>query len=418
MLIRMLQAHHPYGRTNVCWMPGDVVSVPRDLGNMLVNHWHAEPVPGEDKQDDWEYLRNYVGERPGDPGAFIPARNYLPFARAGNKILLIRKVGGLGDVLHVSLMLTEIKRQFPDCPLTFATARQYFRLFEGSGIDLLDQDEVFRGATVKGGIITSPVMDRFDIIEDVSTPCFLYESTQTYFGRDRLKWRPRLAIWSEWIGLKMNYDYLESPVKVTAPELTAARARYWPQPPYRQHPQTAVALCPISSNHARSLSAERWKPLKAALEAEGMQVAVFGVPYGDGGSHECGDSRDFVAAILAADVTVTVDSAASNICGIWKKPAVALYGITDGATYTGYYPTVAPLQLCDTPCCNEKVGGCGKRNPCCYHKFGISETVQAVKDQLEKANETELRMRGQDAKRVPERGRKAPARKRAPVPAR
>ena len=64
MLIRMLQAHHPYGRTNVCWMPGDVVSVPRDLGNMLVNHWHAEPVPGEDKQDDWDYLRNYVGERP------------------------------------------------------------------------------------------------------------------------------------------------------------------------------------------------------------------------------------------------------------------------------------------------------------------------------------------------------------------
>ena len=177
-----------------------------------------------------------------------------------------------------------------------------------------------------------------------------------------------------------------------------------------------MALCPISSNHARSLSAERWKPLKAALEAEGMQAAVFGVPYGDGGSHECGDAREFVAAILAADVTVTVDSAASNICGIWKKPAVALYGITDGATYTGYYPTVRALQLCETPCCNEKVGNCGKRNPCCYYKFDISETVAAVKGQLEKAkNEAQPGMRGQDAAGVSERGRKAPARKRAPV---
>ena len=316
MLIRLLQMHHPYGRTNIRWMPGDVVSVPRDLGYMLINHWHAEPVEGADQQDDWDHLRQYVGERPGDPGAYIPARNYLPFARAGNRILIIRKVGGLGDVLHVSLMLTEIQRQFPDCPLTFATARQYFRLFEGSGIDVIDQDEVFRGATVKGGVITSPVMDKYDIIEDVSTPCFLYESTQTYFGRDKLRWRPRLMIWSEWIGLKMAYDFLETPVKITAPEQTAARELYWPQPPYRQHRQPAVALCPISSNHARSMAPEHWKPLKAALEAEGYQVAVFGVPFDDGGSHECGDAREFVAAMLAADAIVSVDSAASNIAGI------------------------------------------------------------------------------------------------------
>lgn len=413
MLIRIKSTHHPRGLTNVVWNIGDIKSVPGDLGAELINLWHAEPAPGVEPGDDWDYLRTYIGERPGDPYAVINARNYLPFARAGQRILIIRKVGGLGDVLHCSLMLPEIMRQYPQCELTFATARQYHNLFDGAPFRVIDQDDVWRGATVRDGVISLPIADQYDIIEDVSTPCYLYESTQTYFGRDKLKWRPRLEIWSEWIGLKMAYEILECPVKITNEEQQQARDAYWPTPPYTTERKKAIALCPTSSNYIRSLSEGRWKPLKAELERKGYQVAVFGVPY-ESCSHECKDSRAYVAAMLAADCVVTVDSAASNIAGIWKKPCVALYGMTHGETYTRYYPTVRPLQWCETPCMQQHGTGCSMRTPCCYNKFDAIKLAENVDEVL---YEAKCRMRGEDvAESVGKSRRTRTARKRVAVP--
>ncbi len=351
------------------------MAVPQDLGQELLNLWLAEPAPDADAHDDWDALREAVGERPGDPGCTIIPRQYLPFIRPGEKILIIRKVGGLGDVLHCSLLLTEILRQHPDCPLTFATARKYFELFAGEKrFKLMDQDDVFRFARVKDGEIIKHGAGEFDVIEDVSTPCFNYESRGNYFGWDKIKWRPRVEIWSEWIGLKMDYEHLESPVVIRPEEIAAARAKYW-----RDDPRPKIAMCPTASAMMRNWDKVSWLPVYRSL-LEFADVTLFGTDYP--GSVECGGPRDYVAAILAADCTLTTDSAATNICGIWKRPAVCLYGITHGPTYVRHYPTVQAVQCCDTPCCNVKGTACKKRTPCCHSSVSAAYVVGLVKEKL------------------------------------
>ena len=97
------------------------------------------------------------------------------------------------------------------------------------------------------------------------------------------------------------------------------------------------------------------------------------------------------AVCAAAELIVSVDTAAFHWGGILGRPTLGLFNVNDGATYCRYYPTARAVQLCETPCINTKYRTCPKhytgRIPeipgvavsRCYHPNSVMQVLEAIR---------------------------------------
>lgn len=316
------------------------------------------PHPADPWKKQWEAMRRALGVQPFDPHLHWESKRRLSALVPGDTILLIRKYGGLGDILIVSCLVREILRRFPKNPLTLATPKAYHCLFRDvSGLALMDWERVCQSHRgVRGGIILSDVARQFTVTEDVSTPCHVWETLYKYFGGfgGPLLPQNRLDMWGDWIGVT-GIERPATCITITDDEVAHARRRHGIKADAR-----LALVAPVSALDAKDFP--YWRPVAEKLAESGFAVRLLGEPTKLPGQTviKAQDPREFLALVKGADLVVAVDSAALHAAGIMGVRCLGLFNINDGATYTRYYPTVRPLDLCvqGAPCIMARVHFC------------------------------------------------------------
>jgi len=369
------------------YMPGEVIRLPVEHASLFVGLGLAHPTQDTGNVrpfvDDMQRLRHDMGIRPYDPNVYFHDKSSLWDIQPGQKILIIRKYGGLGDILICSYLLQAIHERFPDNPLTFANPRRYRDLFEGvDWLHFLEYDDIFKDYNfIRGGVIANEVTEQYDVVEDVSTPCHIWEATFKNFDFDRagLLWRNRLDVWGNWVGV-YGFDKPTSCINIHPGEVKRARGKFF------GNAANPLLLAPMSALDAKDYPF--YDELRSRLVQLGWNVFLAGnkkyfmerepVPplYAQ-------NNRELLAMVGAADHVVTVDSAFLHATGIMGTPGAGIFNINDGATYCKYYPNITPVQLCDRPCIMLYCHQCQydyQMRKTCYPKDSVDRILAAVPD--------------------------------------
>jgi len=354
----------------------------------------------EAHQDAWSALRAQIGARPAGVLTFPARRSRLADLLPGEKLLLIRKYGGLGDILICSMLFPDLQDQYPDIHVTFAPPQKYHPLFEGSGLTLQPYESVFQhlGQDARRGIARSEFLSGYDLIEDLSMPCHLWENFFVAHGGTEggrgLRWRNRLDMWSRWFGLRVANP--RTCIVLRAEEKAEAR----------RHLRTLCGadrpvclLAPFAANRTKSYP---WfEDLARGLEADGWAVVLLhSKPVPGPTPAISGPPLRMMGAFCAvADLIVSVDTAAFHWGGILGRPTLGIYNVNDGAAYRTYYPTARIVQTCATPCLNTRYGTgngtCSQHTSealpiipglslsRCYPKASVEQILEAVRGYAE-----------------------------------
>ena len=315
----------------------------------------ARPANGE--QDPWTALRRLVGARPSGIVQFATRRSRLDDLRPGEKLLLIRKYGGLGDILISSMIFPMLADQYPQIRISYACPLRYHPVFQGSGLRLIPYEAVWSGRDVQlhRGNVRREILDRYDLIEDISIPCHVWENVFVAYGGidggHGLKWRNRLDMWARWFGLRIINP--RTNIVIREDERAAARVRL-ARTVRSDRPVCLIA--PWSVNRRKNYP---WfEDLASGLIRDGWAVALLhdrrfpvALPMLSGLSY-----RLMGAACAAADLIISVDTAAFHWGGILGRPTVGIFNVNDGAVYCRYHPTARFVQTCATPCINVRYG--------------------------------------------------------------
>lgn len=384
--------NHPHEWKSCRWRKDQVVDLPPDLvmklqDNNIVRLMNEIP-PADLRRisnEQWRKFREACGVHP-DPHVYYHSPRTFWCPRSGDKALIIRKYGGVGDVLICSYLLSILHKHYPEVELTFATPGSFHELFQGvRWLKLLDYERVKeQNSFVRGGVIRNEVAEAYDIVEDVSTPCHVHEQLFTLwdFSRGPIKWQNRLHMWLGAITPLGHADVKRprSCIKIGADEIAAARRKY-------DLAQERLALvCPVSNLDSKNFAWHR--QLCAMLVEAGYSVRLLGDHQKIKGQAvpviQTATLREFLAVIGAASLVLTVDSAALHGCGVMGTRGFGLFNINDGKTYCQFYPTVTPVQLCDHPCIARDFNRCkikafdGRQN--CYPANSVESVKQALKD--------------------------------------
>lgn len=308
--------------------------------------------------DSWTALRRAIGARPSGIVQFPTRRSRLDELQPGEKLLIIRKYGGLGDILISSMIFPMLAEQCPHISVTYACPKSYHPLFEGSGLVLRPYEDVFGGENhYHRGTVRASLLEEYDLIEDISIPCHVWENFFVDYGGidgdgHGLRWRNRLDMWARWFGLRVENP--RTNIAIRDGEKHAARHLLTLRLGAPHRP--VCILAPFSASRTKNYP---WvQQLAARLKADGWAVALLHptrvpVPFPTLDSLSL---RQMGAVCSVADLIVSVDSAAFHWGGILGRPTVGIFNVNDGEAYSHYYPTARPVQTCPSPCINVRYG--------------------------------------------------------------
>jgi len=358
--------------------PGQVENIPTNTAVHLITAGVCRQIVPTDARKMWSDLRQSLGVRPYDPHVIFGDTKLIRDARAGDKIMIIRKYGGLGDILISSYLLNEIHRRYPNNPLYYAVPHGYHEMFRNvKWLNLVDYARVYESYhQVRGGVIKAEIVKDYEVVEDISTPCHVWESLFGVFNYDQhLKWQNRIEIWGHWIGIN-DITNPKSCIRISKREIEAARKKH-----FKQNGKPICLVSPISALTTKDYP-YHYELVKALSNR--YKVLYFGEPKKLPGAIKADTFREFLAIIGAADLVISVDTAQLHGGAIMRTKTYGLFNINDGQTYCKWYPTVTPIQLCDTPCIMKKAWECdanGKRvGKICYKP----ESIKVICDRLRK----------------------------------
>ena len=355
------------------------------------------------REEDWKKLRAIIGGGPQWP-VFQTRRNRITEMQPGEKLLVIRKLGGLGDVLMISAIFPDLFEQFPEIDVTFAVPSPYLELFKGHGtkLKLIPHAQVY--GPVEGHFgpesphhrmgIQKWTLDEFDLIEDISFPCAHWEALmrkyRAIYGETGLRWRNRMDRWSRWIGFELKNP--RTIIKLTADEIYQQQYRL-----SDGSSRPTLVWSPISAMPNRSYP--WWREVRSKLEAEGFNVwYLHDHDMGEGKTMTNLSFREYGATVAAADIVLTMDSATFHWGGLLRKKTIGLFNLLLGSVHAKFYPTATTIQFCDSPCIAGRYDHTG-RHPCekwftersplgpggqalskCFHPDSVEQIVMKVKE--------------------------------------
>ena len=276
------------------------------------------------------------------------------FYNKRKKILIMRCVGGLGDVLMHRMIFEDFKKLLPGCEIHFACPKQYHdALIDHPHIDqILDSEKVQK--------------TDYMISYNTTTACGRYEMRLAPFSGDH-----RSDIWAEHCGVKLTshnmHISLAETEKLRGKEMIEAK---------RDRPGPSVLIAPISAMHGKNLMDHQLEGLIKGLYDRGC--FVFGlhnnlIPYFyKNNLPEINgiDIRSWMAIIHSADYVISVDTSAFHCAGGMGKPLVGVYTFADGKVYGKYFDFfLVQKHRSEDPCWNcgpcYNWGACPKtkRNP-------------------------------------------------------
>lgn len=249
------------------------------------------------------------------------AMSIKDFYERRNKVLIVRGVGGLGDILMHRMMFEDFKKLAPDVEVHFACPKTYH-----------------------DAVTDHPYVDKVLHTEDYNRQDYIASyTTTTACGRYEMKQAPysglhRSDIWAAHCGVKLtNHDMhirLTEGEKIEGSRLIEQhRDRYGP----------SVAVAPISAMHNKNLLDHQLLGLMKGLHERGLYA--FGL-------HTAPilpllqkdipvicqiNLRQWLGVVNQVDYVISVDSATFHAAGGLGKPLVGIFTFADGRVYGRYF---------------------------------------------------------------------------------
>lgn len=264
-----------------------------------------------------------------------------------DKILIVRAVGGLGDILMHRMIFEGFKEIMPSAEIHFACPQRYHPALDDHPFidklldsDLIDKSELFTAIVEE---------DKQKELELRGKGYFLRQDyiisyiTTTVCGRTEVGWAPysklhRSDIWAGHCGVELTNHNM----RLTVDPAHRQKARELIDKA-RQNDGPVVAFCPISAMTGKNLEGTQiTETLNGLLDRKLSVLGVhnsmvcelekMGIPL------ICQASvKTWIALIDEVDFVVTVDSAAFHCAGGLGKPMVGIFSWADGKVYGQYY---------------------------------------------------------------------------------
>jgi len=270
-----------------------------------------------------------------------------------NRVLVIRDVGGLGDILMQRMMFESFKRVMPESHITWAIPKQYM----DAAVNHPFVDEVVDCRLVN--------KNDYTIFYNITYACGRYESAIAPRAD-----KHRSDIWSEHCGVILSRHDMH--LKPSEEDKEEARAIMRTKIANPNAP--ILAFCPISAQIGKDLSGvvmqdvvmRTWQKGCNVICLHTKQIAEMtkiGCPVISNLS-----IRQWMAALSVSDYVVSVDTAAFHCAGGLGKPLTGIFTYCDGKVYGKYFDFVLVQRHRDDgdwdcgPCFNW--GMCSKDKSC------------------------------------------------------
>ena len=238
------------------------------------------------------------------------------FAEARNKVLVLRKSGGIGDILMHRMLFEDMKNLCPEIKIHFAIPHEFSQLAEDHPyIDtVVDCNKIRQG--------------EYLAVYDTTHSC-----GNTEMAMAPMPGPHRSDIWAGTIGVELKNHNMHLTIRQS--ERDKARdmvARISGGKP-------TIAFTPVSTTTSKSLDENQIKGVLSGLWDLGYFVYILHWRYLDYDAPTLigSDMRNFIALVDAANFVISVDSATFHIAGGVGKPQVGIFSWACGVTYGKYY---------------------------------------------------------------------------------
>jgi len=317
------------------------------------------------------YLGQYT--RKGRSGSASPQSAAWP---ARKRLLVTRAMGGLGDLLMLTPALHALRRKHPRARIDLAVPRRFFPLFEGNDdVEVVDIHED----------LDARDYDKWFNLTDC--PAARTESITAPRVR-----RNRIEIFARALGIRgpALWRMDRRPRYVLSAEDRAYRERFFTShglvgksvigvqirsdETYRDYPHMPALVATLARDHVVLLFDSR--PILGYDFANVIQVGGQGL-------------RQAAALASGCQALVAPDSSFVHLAAALRRPAIGLFGPTDGAVRTSDYPDVRYLDvrrdLRCVPCWRNEEIPCaltGLRTSVCLGEIGPLSVVAALEELL------------------------------------
>jgi len=299
------------------------------------------------------------------PGGKIRLAQFL-LKKPNAKVCIVRKVGGIGDVLMLTPVLREIKKSFPKVSLTFAIDMHT----TGGGV----YHQLVRNAPFVDSIVDARYVQRgsYDFVLNVSSVCLRYEHS----GLPELNRIDLFARAAGFSSLKSKRPFYQVESSEAVPHngvfyvllhtASNEEKRCWPIAKYLELVEQLSDL-PIKFLIADfNQKYQRWNRFDSCKDIS------------------CCSIRELGAWIQRADIFVGPDSGPMHIAGALGTKSVVLFGSIPPGSRINYYPShkaITSGAAC-APCWYSK---------CPYDiKCMKNIEVQSVAAEIRRAYETRI----------------------------
>ncbi len=296
------------------------------------------------------------------------------FHEIRNRVLVLRQVGGLGDILMHRMIFEDFKKAYPDSHIVFACPQKYHRL----ALDHPFVDELADAGEVDARDYLA--------VYNTSTICGRYESQLSPHSD-----RHRSDIWANHCGIELENHDMHLNLRSTVVEKGWEIVRGLTDKPN-------IFFCPVSAMKNKNLQGEQVTEVVKGLRDMGLFVF----------SCHTGPIREFdklevpvirglnveqwAGLVNAADYVLTVDTATFHLAGGLEKPMTGVFAWTDGKIYGKYFDFILVQKHRDngdwdcgpcylwSDCCKDKVNN---RKPC-ITEITAEMVLDGVKQMLER----------------------------------
>lgn len=314
------------------------------------------------------------------------------------RIVCVRQLGGIGDVLSMSCVYRGLKEKYPRSTIQLLTGRVYLG---GALVEIAERnpyiDEVhimepYDGTTRRTKevwakyyrdcpeIDDSPLLTKADLVVDLNTACVDYEWIAMKSPEGIQK--PRYQIWCEKAGVVPS-TYAPA-YKMTAHDRSFAET-YWSRKGW--HKDTIIGVGIAACDSRRTFGIGRARTLCQKLKEKGYRPVIidgtFNFPEFDSANGL--RTSEIIAAVSKMAIVVSPDTGLLHMAGTVGTPVIGIFGPTDQAMRMGMYTGSAidsrkmmPCAPCwyDYPCLKD-------RNPAehfkCMKKVSEDVIVEEVR---------------------------------------
>jgi len=251
-------------------------------------------------------------------------------------ILIVRKGGGLGDIVTTTVVIRGLRKKFPDSKLFYHCHEKYRDLLEGN-------------PDLDGIIIKREVGDNYNLIIELDNPCpcYIYESRNIHNLKGIT--RPRVDLFCERAGV--DPDNKLPFVKVNEEE-SKWIDRFFKQTGAKK---IKIAIAPVSFEMMKSWPIEKARKLVAMITKElnatvfilhdkplDIQdvTGVYGYPL-----------RKIIALVDKMNLIVSVDTGFIHLAGALQRPLIGLWGVNEPKRVMAHYKNTSWVwKKDDFPC--------------------------------------------------------------------